>query len=64
MSFEQYASAIKEANLVVTNRLHVALPSASIGNTTILIDSGYHKLRGVYERSLSKVPNIFFLERP
>lgn len=25
--------------MVVTNRLHVALPSASIGNTTILIDS-------------------------
>lgn len=63
VDFSGYAAAILGADLVITNRLHVALPSASVGNMTFLVDSGYHKLRGVYNRSLAALPNVVFVER-
>lgn len=53
-TFSQYARSILEAKRVITNRLHIALPAAALGTETYLVDSGYHKLRGVYERSLSR----------
>lgn len=63
VSFSEYAAAIVSHRTVVTNRLHVALPSAALGNITYLVDSGYHKLRGVYEQSLRDVPNITLVSR-
>ncbi|WP_344676572.1 hypothetical protein [Tessaracoccus defluvii] len=57
-SFEDYACAIAGAANVVTNRLHVALPAAALGKQVYLVESGYHKLSGVYQRSLLLVPNI------
>ena len=57
-SFSEYAQSILEAKRVITNRLHIALPSAALGTETYLVDSGYHKLRGVYEQSLTLAENI------
>lgn len=62
-TLDEYLSEIASATLVVTNRLHVALPSAILGKETFLVDSGYHKLVGVYEQSLVDVPNIQFVHR-
>ncbi len=57
-SWETYTAEIANASLVVTNRLHVALPSALLGKQVVLADVGYHKLRGVYQRSLSQLSNV------
>lgn len=59
----EYVEAVAGAGAVVTNRLHVAIPAALLGKPTWLMDSGYHKLSGVYERSLSSLPNLTFVRR-
>lgn len=62
-SFGEYRRRITMAELVVTNRLHVAIPAALLGKETYLIDSGYHKLRGIYEHSLRDNDSITFVTR-
>ncbi len=64
VSFDNYLSCLAGAEVVATNRLHVALPAAALGARTFLVESGYHKLRGVYERSLVDVPNITLVRAP
>lgn len=54
----EYAQGLLGAECIITNRLHVALPSAALGTETYLIDTGYHKLRGVYQQSLSLCGNV------
>lgn len=61
VSFTAYMKTIASASSIVTNRLHVALPSAILGKETILVDGGYHKLRGVYERSLTSLNTLHFV---
>lgn len=58
VSYEQYKRLIRDASIVVTDRLHVALPAAIIGKRVILVEAGYHKLTGVYEQSASHLQNI------
>ena len=58
VTFEQYAKTIREASIVVTDRLHVALPAAIIGKQVYLVEAGYHKLTGVYQQSLKSMPNV------
>lgn len=62
-SFNEYRERIAAAKLVLTNRLHVAIPAALLGKETFLVDSGYHKLRGIYEHSLQDLDNITFVTR-
>lgn len=62
-SRKTYVDSIAGAGVVVTNRLHVALPSAILGKPTWLVESGYHKLRGVYEQSLTGLTNLTFVGR-
>ncbi|WP_143056113.1 hypothetical protein [Pedococcus cremeus] len=61
--WNSFVRALGRSSLVVTNRLHVALPSTILGAETYLVDSGYHKLRGVYERSLGNVENIRLIRK-
>ncbi|WP_157075652.1 polysaccharide pyruvyl transferase family protein [Janibacter anophelis] len=63
VNFEQFCRRIGDANLVLTNRLHVAIPSALLGKETVLVDSGYHKLKGIFEHSLSDLDNVRFIAR-
>lgn len=63
VSFEEYCARIAAADLVLTNRLHVAIPAALMGTETILVDSGYHKLRGIYEHSLEDLESITLVNR-
>lgn len=62
-TYTRYAHAILTADRVVTNRLHVGIPAALLGKRTWLLDSGYHKLRGVYEHSLAGVESLTFVSR-
>jgi exopolysaccharide biosynthesis predicted pyruvyltransferase EpsI len=57
-SFEEYAKALRRAEIVITDRLHVALPAAILGADVYIAEAGYHKLRGVYENSLSEMTNV------
>lgn len=58
VSYDEYQRYIRNSSIVVTDRLHVALPAAVLGKRVILVEAGYHKLTGVYQRSLSRLPNI------
>jgi hypothetical protein len=60
-SFAEFKDGLIHASTVTTNRLHVALPAAALGIPTTLVESGYHKLRGVYERSLVDAENFEFI---
>lgn len=57
-TFGQYRKGIAHASVVATNRLHVALPAAILGKQVVLVEAGYYKLQGVYERSLSTLDNV------
>ncbi|MDX2358776.1 polysaccharide pyruvyl transferase family protein [Dietzia sp. PP-33] len=62
-SFERFVEKISTAQYIVTNRLHVAIPGTILGKRVILVDSGYHKLAGVFEQSLQAAENLTFLRR-
>jgi exopolysaccharide biosynthesis predicted pyruvyltransferase EpsI len=57
-SFDEYLEAISGASIVFTDRLHVAVPAALLGIETHLFDVNYHKVRGVFELSLSDIENV------
>jgi hypothetical protein len=57
-TYDQYRAALRRADAVVTNRLHVALPAAILGKRVVLVEAGYHKLQGVYEQSLAGLGNV------
>jgi hypothetical protein len=57
-TFDEYRAALRNADAVVTDRLHVGLPAAILGKRVVLVEAGYHKLQGVYEHSLAELPNV------
>lgn len=62
-SFHQYLRIIAEARYVITDRLHVALPAIVLGNPTVMVEAGYHKLGGVYSHSLAASRHACYIER-
>lgn len=62
-TFGEYREAIRDADLIVTDRLHVGLPGAVLGKRVVLVEAGYHKLGGVYRQSLSRCPNVNFVHK-
>lgn len=62
-TFDEYTRMIASASIVVTDRLHVGLPAAIVGKDVVLVEAGYHKLGGVYEQSLTALPNVTFVQR-
>lgn len=57
-TFDEYLRTIASAGPVATDRLHIALPATILGKDVWLMEGGYHKARGVVERSLSNAPNL------
>ena len=56
VSFEEFVVYIRDAALIITNRLHVAVLGHLLNKRVVLICSGEyhrHKIRGVYELSMS-----------
>jgi hypothetical protein len=62
-TYEEFCDAVANATSVITNRLHVAIPAAILGKPTVLVESGYHKLTGVFEHSLAALDNVTFVRR-
>lgn len=60
-SFFEYGELIANSSAVISDRLHVAMPAGLLGKPTIMMEGGYHKLKGVYEHSLQKVASIRFV---
>lgn len=57
-TYGEYRRALRRADAVVTDRLHVGLPAAILGKRVVLVEAGYHKLSGVYEQSLQGAPGV------
>jgi exopolysaccharide biosynthesis predicted pyruvyltransferase EpsI len=51
--FQEFVDSIKNAALIVTDRLHVAILGNLLEKQVLLRPGGYHKIRGVYEHSMS-----------
>lgn len=60
-TFKQYRRAIATSGPVLTDRLHIALPAAILGKEVFLVEGGYHKARGVIERSLADSRNMHLI---
>jgi exopolysaccharide biosynthesis predicted pyruvyltransferase EpsI len=53
---------VNRAAKVSTDRAHVAITAASLRKLTRVYPGGYHKLRGIYEFSLSHMNHVEFVE--
>jgi len=60
--FRVFVNLIEGSRMVFTDRLHVAILAVILGKDTILYPNSYYKNKGVYEFSLSKYPNLKFVE--
>jgi len=61
-SLTEYISPIASANVIHTDRLHVAITGAILNKKVFFYSGTYWKNKGVYEYSLSVYPNIRFVE--
>jgi exopolysaccharide biosynthesis predicted pyruvyltransferase EpsI len=51
-------STVDNFDVIVTDRLHVAIANALIGKQVYVLDNSYGKLSGVYKGSMHHLPNI------
>lgn len=57
-TFEGFCDAIAGAGVVFTTRLHVGILASMLGRQTYIFEGPYHKIRGIYELSLSNLPHV------
>lgn len=57
----QFSHAIKQAEVIVSDRLHVCIMAYLSGREVYMLDNNYGKVRGVYELSLANKPMIHLL---
>lgn len=57
-----FADALHQADIVVTDRLHVAIMCYKAGIPVYMADNSYHKLSGVYYQSLKGCASVHLLE--
>jgi exopolysaccharide biosynthesis predicted pyruvyltransferase EpsI len=62
--FETWVNLHSTAKTIFTNRLHSAIAGKIFGKNVFLLPNIYHKNRSVWEYSLSKYPNIMWLDVP
>ena len=55
-------SAIDAVDALVTDRLHVGIAGTLMGKEVYWLDNNYHKIKNVYQYSLSNQKNIHFCE--
>lgn len=53
VSFEDFIASICDAALIITDRLHVGILGHMLKKRVVLRGGGYHKIKGVYELSMS-----------
>ena len=56
-----FADAVRQADVVVTDRLHVAIMCWKAGVEVYMLDNSYRKLSGVYRKSLGNEPSVHLL---
>lgn len=56
------ADVLRSPDVVVTDRLHVAIMAMHAGREVYMMDNDYGKLSGVYEVSLKEVHNVHLLQ--
>lgn len=56
-----YLGTIADHKVVCTDRAHVAIAAAQMGREVRLWENAYHKVRGIYEYSLERMPNVCFV---
>lgn len=56
-----FSSALCQADVIVSDRLHVCIMAFLSGREVYMIDNEYRKLSGVYELSLAEYPAVHFL---
>ncbi|MFQ6053745.1 MAG: polysaccharide pyruvyl transferase family protein [Candidatus Bathyarchaeia archaeon] len=61
-SFNDFVSAVANADRVYTDRLHVAILASLFGKETTLFGNRYHKNKGVYEYSMEGNPRVRFVD--
>lgn len=57
----QFSGALKQADIVVSDRLHVCIMAFLSGLEVYMLDNSYGKLSGVYRLSLSEAPRVHLL---
>lgn len=57
----QFSSALKQADVIVSDRLHVCIMAYLAGLEVYMLDNSYGKLSGVYRLSLSDEPHVHLL---
>ena len=58
----QFSHALKNVDVVVSDRLHVCIMAYLSGREVYMIDNNYRKVRGVYELTLKNEPTVHLLE--
>lgn len=59
---DNFLNRINEFEVVNTDRLHVGIVAALLGKTVNLYSNSYFKNHAVYEYSMSRFPNVKFIE--
>jgi exopolysaccharide biosynthesis predicted pyruvyltransferase EpsI len=57
---ELLPTLLRHYDTVHTDRAHVSICAAMLGKETHVYPNGYHKVRGIYEYTLSAFPNVHF----
>ena len=57
MGVRQFIDTINRFDVIITDRLHVSIAAAHLRKQVIMIDNSYGKLSGVFNQSLSHLPN-------
>ena len=57
-SFEEFCSAIGDAAVVFTSRLHVGIFAAMLDKPTYVFEGPYHKIRAIYEHSMTQYQQV------
>ncbi|MCX5701772.1 MAG: polysaccharide pyruvyl transferase family protein [Candidatus Omnitrophica bacterium] len=55
---EAILKIVSKYRKVFTDRAHVAIAASMLGKETYLYTNKYHKMRGIFEYSLSSMPNV------
>jgi exopolysaccharide biosynthesis predicted pyruvyltransferase EpsI len=62
LDFDFFVQLVEDSRCVFTDRLHVAIFAAILGKDTFLYPNCYYKIKGVYNFSLQKYPNVKFID--
>lgn len=58
VEFEDFCDQIRNARVIITNRLHIAIFGSLLGKEVKLLPGSYHKIEGVYHFSLKENPQV------